>query len=117
MVVCFVSPHTWETVTDNSVALHFHLTLANSPPSRTPYDEVELAYEPLLDDSRDAPLLGLLPDYLKEDICFPRKQAAMFYRRITECVMKRFSVLGDRHLEDDGSGDVEVEGAVRGMEE
>lgn len=105
------------TITDHFVALHFHLTLANPPPLGTSYDEVELAYEPLLDDSRDAPLLELLPDYLKEEICFPRKQAAMFYRRITECMMKRTSLPKEGGMCDEDEVDVEEDGAIGAMEE
>ena len=63
--------------------------MANPPPHGTAYDDAEFAYTPLLDEKRDADLLSLLPDYLAEEICFPRKQTAMFYRRIYECMNKR----------------------------
>ena len=35
--------------------------------------------------------LKILPDYLQDEegISFPRNQAATFYRRITECMMKK----------------------------
>ncbi|KAI9671096.1 MAG: hypothetical protein M1831_005182 [Alyxoria varia] len=75
--------------TGRNGTLHFHLSVANAPPQGTSYDDAEFAYTPLLDEKRDADLIDLLPDYLAEEICFPRKQTAMFYRRIYECMNKR----------------------------
>lgn len=68
-------------------ALHFHLTVP-SQSNGTSYDEAEFAYTPHLDAQRDADLLAILPDYLSEEICFPRSSASKFYARVVECLMK-----------------------------
>ena len=81
-------------------ALHFHLTLANDTsassapktPSGSRYEETEFTYEPLLDEGRDSELMDLLPDYLTEDIEFPRHQALKFYHKMLESMMKRIMV-------------------------
>jgi hypothetical protein len=80
-------------------ALHFHLTVANDTTSSAPktpsgsaYEEAEFTYEPLLDESRDNELIEILPDYLTEDIEFPRHQALKFYHKMLESMMKRVMV-------------------------
>ena len=81
-------------------ALHFHLSLANDTsassapktPSGSRYEETEFTYEPLLDEGRDSELMDLLPDYLTEDIEFPRHQALKFYHKMLESMMKRIMV-------------------------
>ncbi|KAM0718590.1 hypothetical protein Q7P37_005660 [Cladosporium fusiforme] len=80
-------------------ALHFHLTVANDTTSSAPktpsgqsYEEAEFTYEPLLDESRDGELIDILPDYLTEDIEFPRHQALKFYHKMLESMMKRIMV-------------------------
>jgi hypothetical protein len=82
-----------------STALHFHLTVANDTSSSAPktpsgsaYEEAEFTYEPLLDESRDNELIEILPDYLTEDIEFPRHQALKFYHKMLESMMKRVMV-------------------------
>ncbi|KAL2356574.1 chromosome segregation protein Csm1/Pcs1-domain-containing protein [Cryomyces antarcticus] len=86
--------------TGRNGTLHFHLTIANGAsathpktPSGLSYEDAEFAYEPLLDESRDRNLLDILPDYLAEEICFPRNHAAKFYARVAECMMKRVQVV------------------------
>lgn len=81
------------------IALHFHLSIANNSalanpktPSGLSYEEAEFAYEPLLDEGRDRQLLDLLPDYLCEEICFPRNQAVKFYGKILESLSRRVVV-------------------------
>ena len=84
-------------------ALHFHLSLANDTsassapktPSGSRYEETEFTYEPLLDEGRDSELIDLLPDYLTEDIEFPRHQALKFYHKMLESMMKRVVVEED----------------------
>lgn len=83
----------------DSPALHFHLTVANDTSSSAPktpsgqsYEEAEFTYEPLLDESRDGELVDILPDYLTEDIEFPRHQALKFYHKMLESMMKRIMV-------------------------
>lgn len=79
-------------------ALHFHLSIAHDStsstanpktPSGLSYEEAEFAYEPLLDEGRDRELLDLLPDYLTEDICFPRNHAVKFYSRVVDSMTKK----------------------------
>lgn len=61
-------------------------------PSGLSYEEAEFAYEPLLDESRDRDLMELLPEYLVEEICFPRNQAVKFYTKVLDSMMKRVVV-------------------------
>lgn len=82
-------------------ALHFHLAISHdssTPHPKTPsgmsYEETEFAYEPLLDDSRDRELLDMLPDYLTEEICFPRNHAQRFYMKVAESMTKKIVVEG-----------------------
>jgi len=79
--------------TDVPTALHFHLTVATSGSS---YEETEFIYQPLLNEQRDRELLDLLPDYLTEEICFPRAQAAKFYCKVVDSMSKKIV------LEEDG---------------
>jgi hypothetical protein len=67
-------------------ALHFHLTVADSSEA---YDDAEFIYQPLLNDQRDKELLDLLPEYLTEEICFPRGQAAKFYCKVVDSMSKK----------------------------
>ena len=83
----------------SSLALHFHLSIANDAsianpktPSGLSYEEAEFAYEPLLDESRDRDLIDLLPDYLTEEICFPRNHAVKFYTRVVDSMTKKIVV-------------------------
>lgn len=82
-------------------ALHFHLSIAHDSnsassnpktPSGLSYEEAEFAYEPLLDESRDRDLMELLPDYLTEEICFPRNHAVKFYSRVVDSMTKKILV-------------------------
>jgi len=68
------------------IALHFHLTVAAGTES---YEDTEFIYQPLLNDQRDKELLDLLPDYLTEEICFPRGQAAKFYCKVVDSMSKK----------------------------
>ncbi|KAF2455005.1 chromosome segregation protein Csm1/Pcs1-domain-containing protein [Lineolata rhizophorae] len=77
--------------TGRNGTLHFHLALANPGPDAS-YDDAEFEYVPLLDASRDRDLLDVLPDYLTEEICFPRSSAARFYAKVVECMTKRIVV-------------------------
>lgn len=85
--------------TGRNGTLHFHLTISNDSSSQNPktpsglsYEDTEFAYEPLLDESRDAELLDLLPDYLTEEICFPRAHAVKFYTKVVESMTRRVVV-------------------------
>jgi hypothetical protein len=67
--------------------LHFHLTVSTSSDSN--YEDAEFVYQPLLNEQRDRELLDLLPDYLTEEICFPRGQAAKFYCKVVDSMSKK----------------------------
>jgi hypothetical protein len=102
-------------------ALHFHLSISvpgsKNPTAKTPgggadtttFDDTEFQYEPRLNDERDRDLLDILPDYLTEDICFPRSNAARFYARVVDCLTKRVEV-----VEEGGEDRTEVEDRTMG---
>lgn len=80
-------------------ALHFHLSIANDAsianpktPTGLSYEEAEFAYEPHLDENRDRELIEILPDYLAEEICFPRNHAVKFYTKVVESMTKKIVV-------------------------
>ncbi|KAF2877270.1 chromosome segregation protein Csm1/Pcs1-domain-containing protein [Massariosphaeria phaeospora] len=75
--------------TGRNGTLHFHLTVA-TPSAAASYDDTEFVYNPLLNEQRDRELLDLLPDYLTEEICFPRAQAAKFYMKVVDSMSKKF---------------------------
>jgi hypothetical protein len=79
--------HHCKLFTDVIPALHFHLTVAASADSN--YEDTEFVYQPLLNEQRDRELLDLLPDYLTEEICFPRGQAAKFYCKVVDSMSKK----------------------------
>lgn len=94
-----------------TAALHFHLTVANpTAGAKTPggtgaaYEDAEFTYTPHLDEKRDRDLIEILPDYLTEEICFPRNNAAKFYGRVVDCMTKRVEI-------------VEAEGSVEPVEQ
>ncbi|KAK3680806.1 hypothetical protein LTR37_021048 [Vermiconidia calcicola] len=85
--------------TGRNGTLHFHLTVANDSsvtnpktPSGLSFEESEFVYEPLLDESRDRDLMELLPDYLTEEICFPRNHAVKFYTRVVDSMTRKIIV-------------------------
>ena len=66
-----------------NVALHFKIEIMNPPPGSTSsYADVEFVYTPLIDDHRDSILVEILPDYLKDEIAFPRGNASAFFGRL-----------------------------------
>lgn len=80
----FGTPYTYSQF----IALHFHLSISSSDA----YEDAEFAYMPLLDDNRDRDLIDILPDYLTEEICFPRSHAAKFYAKVVDCMTKKIVV-------------------------
>ena len=56
------------------------------------FEDQEFAYTPLLDEKNDRDLLDILPDYLTEEICFPRGSAAKFYSKVLDCMSKKVLV-------------------------
>lgn len=69
-------------------ALHFKLA-AEKTEKADSYDDVQFSYRPQLDTNRDRDLMGMLPDYLTEEITFPRLHASKFYTRVTKALMER----------------------------
>lgn len=63
------------------LALHFKLAVGIEKSAET-YDESQCSYVPQLDPSRDRELMELLPEYLVDEITFPRPHAAKFYARV-----------------------------------
>lgn len=70
------------------IALHFKLALEDLEAADS-YEDVQFAYRPQLDESRDGDLIDVLPDYLTEEITFPRHQASKFYARVIKSLMER----------------------------
>lgn len=73
---------------NNLTALHFKLSIANEN-SADNYEDAQFMYMPQLDDNRDNKLIELLPDYLVEEITFPRPHAAKFYARVQKSLTER----------------------------
>ncbi|PMD50355.1 uncharacterized protein K444DRAFT_266718 [Hyaloscypha bicolor E] len=71
--------------TGRNGTLHFKLAAGNEK-SADSYDDVQCSYIPQLDSSRDRALMELLPDYLEDEITFPRPQAANFYARVAKAL-------------------------------
>lgn len=69
-------------------ALHFKLAL--DPLEEVDnYEDVQYTYRPQLDPQRDEALMEVLPDYLVEEITFPRTHASKFYTRVTKSLTER----------------------------
>ncbi|KAJ9154865.1 Monopolin complex subunit pcs1 [Pleurostoma richardsiae] len=73
--------------TGRNGALHFKLAVADE--SSENYDEAEFMYMPQMDPSRDKALMDMLPDFLIEEITFPRLHAAKFYSRLMKSLTER----------------------------
>lgn len=71
-----------------NIALHFKLEIANDKSAES-YDDAQCSYVPQLDPSRDQGLMELLPDYLVDEITFPRHQAAKFYARVVKALTEK----------------------------
>jgi hypothetical protein len=65
-------------------ALHFKLDISTDSS-----EEAQCNYVPLLDHSRDKDMIELLPDYLIDEITFPRTQAARFYARVVKALTEK----------------------------
>ncbi|KAK4176911.1 chromosome segregation protein Csm1/Pcs1-domain-containing protein [Triangularia setosa] len=63
--------------TGRNGTLHFKLTMSSGDG-----DESQCEYNPLLDTNRDRALIDVLPEFLVDEIAFPRAQAGKFYQRI-----------------------------------
>ncbi|KAK0672740.1 chromosome segregation protein Csm1/Pcs1-domain-containing protein [Cercophora samala] len=63
--------------TGRNGTLHFKLTMSSGDG-----DESQCEYNPMLDTNRDRALIDVLPEFLVDEIAFPRAQAGKFYQRI-----------------------------------
>ena len=69
-------------------ALHFKLALDRGEGSDN-YEDVQFTYKPQLNPDRDGDLMEVLPDYLVEEITFPRPHASKFYSRVIKSLTER----------------------------
>ena len=76
-------------MTNASQALHFKLAVATDGSAETSYEETEFQYTPCLDSNRDKDIIDVMPDYLADEITFSRRNAAAFYARVAETLMKK----------------------------
>lgn len=53
------------------------------------FEDAQFMYMPQLDAARDEELIDTLPDYLVEEITFPRLHAAKFYSRVVKALSER----------------------------
>ncbi|KAK1594455.1 chromosome segregation protein [Colletotrichum navitas] len=74
--------------TGRNGTLHFKLEV-ESESSGDNYDEAHFTYKPQLDKNRDRDLINMLPDFLVEEITFPRPHAAKFYARVVKSLTER----------------------------
>ncbi|KAH6607883.1 hypothetical protein Trco_004196 [Trichoderma cornu-damae] len=74
--------------TGRNGTLHFKLALEDMDAAYS-YEDVQFTYRPQLDPGRDGDLIQVLPDYLIEEITFPRHQASKFYARVMKSLMER----------------------------
>ncbi|KAG4433014.1 hypothetical protein IFR05_011497 [Cadophora sp. M221] len=74
--------------TGRNGTLHFKLAAANEKSAES-YEDAQCSYIPQLDPSRDKALMELLPDYLVDEITFPRPQAAKFYARVGKALTEK----------------------------
>ncbi|RYP07389.1 hypothetical protein DL764_002524 [Monosporascus ibericus] len=74
--------------TGRNGTLHFKLAMGVDGSSDN-FEETQFLYMPQLDPSRDQDLIELLPDYLAEEITFPRPHAAKFYARVMKSLTER----------------------------
>jgi hypothetical protein len=70
------------------IALHFKLSAVNETATES-YEDAHCQYIPQLDPARDKALMELLPDYLVDQISFPRPQAAKFYARVVKVLTEK----------------------------
>lgn len=70
------------------LALHFKLAVETVDAADS-YEDVQFTYRPQLDADRDEDLMDVLPDYLVEEITFPRPHASKFYARVVKSLTER----------------------------
>jgi hypothetical protein len=70
------------------VALHFKLAVPNGNDRDGDYEEASFLYMPQLEANRDKALMDILPDYLGEELTFPRDSAGHFYAKVVGVLSK-----------------------------
>ncbi|KAI8630586.1 hypothetical protein F5Y19DRAFT_51264 [Xylariaceae sp. FL1651] len=93
LLVCGVKRENDEEVFDcvqtgRNGTLHFKLAIGVDG-SSDKFDDAQFMYMPQLDAARDEELMDTLPDYLVEEITFPRLHAAKFYSRVVKALSER----------------------------
>ncbi|RYC56115.1 hypothetical protein CHU98_g10096 [Xylaria longipes] len=93
LLVCGVKRENDEEVFDcvqtgRNGTLHFKLSVGNDG-SSDKFEDARFMYMPQLDAARDEELIETLPDYLVEEITFPRLHAAKFYSRVVKALSER----------------------------
>ncbi|KAI1162510.1 chromosome segregation protein Csm1/Pcs1-domain-containing protein [Nemania serpens] len=93
LLVCGVKRENTEEVFDcvqtgRNGTLHFKLSIGLDGTSDK-FEEAQFMYMPQLDAARDEELIETLPDYLVEEITFPRLHAAKFYARVVKALTER----------------------------
>lgn len=74
--------------TGRNGTLHFKLAIANENSDEN-MDEAEFQYKPQLDERRDRDLIEILPEFLVDEISFPRAHAAKFYSRVLKSLTEK----------------------------
>ncbi|CAJ2513752.1 Uu.00g018710.m01.CDS01 [Anthostomella pinea] len=74
--------------TGRNTTLHFKLAIGVDGSSEK-HDDAQFMYIPQLDPKNDQDLIDMLPDYLVEEITFPRLHAAKFYQRVMKTLTER----------------------------
>ncbi len=90
MAVSSSIPKAIRSLLTKRAALHFKLAVTNEKSAEN-YENAQGTYVPQLDPSRDKMLMDILPDYLVEEIYFPRPQAAKFYARVFKALTDKAS--------------------------
>ncbi|KAI0109467.1 chromosome segregation protein Csm1/Pcs1-domain-containing protein [Nemania sp. FL0031] len=93
LLVCGVKRENDEEVFDcvqtgRNGTLHFKLAIGIDG-SSDKFEDAQFMYMPQLDAARDEELIDTLPDYLTEEITFPRLHAAKFYSRVVKALTER----------------------------
>ncbi|KAI0490124.1 chromosome segregation protein Csm1/Pcs1-domain-containing protein [Xylaria cf. heliscus] len=93
LLVCGVKCENEEEVFDcvqtgRNGTLHFKLSVGIDG-SSDKFEDARFMYMPQLDAARDEELIDTLPDYLVEEITFPRLHAAKFYSRVAKALSER----------------------------
>ncbi|KAI0025539.1 chromosome segregation protein Csm1/Pcs1-domain-containing protein [Xylariomycetidae sp. FL0641] len=94
LIVCGIKREKNEEVFDcvqtgRNGTLHFKLAIDVEGSEDKYSSDAQFMYLPQLDAARDSELIDTLPDYLVEEITFPRLHAAKFYSRVMKALTER----------------------------